>query len=269
MRKLVFGIASIALSLATFMPSARAQADNESVVGTWMVTVTVNTPPGAPPFIFTDLIAFNQGGTLTAASTAFNAHTSENPFLPPPLVVDTSDGYGAWKPTSDKPDRVAITFKRILFAGAATSTAIYGSFVPGQHVGVNVVQAVGALQDRDHLAGEFASQFVAGQSLDPDLGGQVTFSGDGTFTATRLMIEPLPPPPDADALASLFASKHLSTSNAAQQSCGLGARCSKTQHCCVGLCGTEYKCCDLPYVGQSCTLSVQCCYGSCINHRCG
>jgi hypothetical protein len=261
MRKLVFGIASIALSLATFMPSARAQADNDSVVGTWMVTVTVNTPQGAPPFVFTDLIAFNQGGTLTAASTAFNAHTSENPFLPPPLVVDTRDAYGAWKSTSDKPDRVAITFQRFLFAGAATSTTIYGSFVPGQHVGVNVVQAVGALHDRDHLAGSFATQF-----LDRD--GNEKFSGEGTFAATRLMIEPLPPP-DAGALASLFASKHPSTSNAAQQSCGLGARCSKTQHCCVGLCGTEYKCCDLPYVGQSCTLSVQCCYGSCINHRCG
>ena len=76
MRKLVFGIASIVLSLATFMPSARAQADNQSIVGTWTVTVTVNTPPGAPPFVFTDLIAFNQGGTLTAASTAFNAHMS-------------------------------------------------------------------------------------------------------------------------------------------------------------------------------------------------
>ena len=261
MRKLGFGIASIVLSLATFMPSARAQADNEGIVGTWMVMVTVNTPQGAPLFVFTDLIAFNQGGTLTAASTAFNAHTSENPFLPPPLVVDTSDGYGAWKSTSDEPDRVAITFKRFLFAGAATSTTIYGSFVPGQHVGVNVVQAVGALQDHDHLAGSFASQFL-------DLGGKVAFSGNGTFAATRLMIEPLPTTPDAGALASLVASSHSSTSNAAQRSCGLGASCNATNRCCVGLCGTAGKCCDLPYPGQYCTLNAQCCYGSCFNHRC-
>jgi hypothetical protein len=178
MRKLAFGIASIVLlSLATFMPSARAQADNQSVVGTWIVEVTVYTPPGAPPFKFTDLIAFNQGGTLTAASSAFNAHTSENPFLPAPLVVDTSDGYGVWKSTDDDPDRVAITFRRFLFAGAATSS--YAPSFPGQYVGVNAVQAGGTLQDADHLAGSFTTQFT-------NLGGQVTFSGSGTFTATRL-----------------------------------------------------------------------------------
>ena len=74
---------------------------------------------------------------------------------------------------------------------------------------------------------------------------------------------------NAEALVSTLAGAKPSTSNAAQQSCGLGARCSATHRCCVGLCGTEYKCCDLPYVGQYCTLSVQCCYGSCINHRCG
>src|SRR6516165_2437342 len=118
MKKPAFGIASIVVfALAAFMPSACAQADNQSIVGTWIVTVTVSTPAGAPPFVFTDFIAFNQGGTLTAASSAFNAHTSENPHLPPPLVVDTSDGYGVWKATDDDSDRVAITFKRFLFAG--------------------------------------------------------------------------------------------------------------------------------------------------------
>src|SRR5215469_5752117 len=182
MKKFTFGIASIVvLSLAAFLPSARAQADNQSLVGTWRVTVTLSTPP-APPF--TDFIAFNQGGTLTAASSAFNAHTSENPFLPPPLVVDTSDGYGVWKSTDDDPARVAITFNRFLFAGAATSQALYGPFVTGQYVGENAVQAVGTLQDPDHLAGSFTTEFTT-------LGGQVIFSGSGTFTATRLKIEPL------------------------------------------------------------------------------
>ena len=70
------------------MPTAHVKAANGSVVGRWIITVTVNTPPGAPPFVFTDLIAFNSGGTLTAASSTFNAHTSENPILPPPLVVE-------------------------------------------------------------------------------------------------------------------------------------------------------------------------------------
>src|SRR6516164_2448790 len=171
MRKLAFGIVSIAvLSLAVFLPSARAQADDQSIVGTWIVTVTVNTPPGAPPFVFTDFIAFNQGGTLTAASSAFNAHTSENPFLPAPLVVDTSDGYGVWKSAGDDSRRVAITFRRFLFAGAATSSQIYGPFVPGQYVGVNAVQALGTLHDGGDLAGSFTTQFISLAT------GQPTFS---------------------------------------------------------------------------------------------
>jgi len=183
MNKLAFAIVSIVLlSLAPFMPSARAQAGNQSMVGTWIVTVTITTPPGAPPF--TDFIAFNQGGTLTAASSAFNAHTSENPHLPPPLVVDTSDGYGVWKSIDDDSNRVAITFERFLLAGAATSQNIYGPFVPAQYVGVNAVQAEGTLQDVDHLAGRFTTQFT-------NLGGQLAFSGSGTFIASRLKIEPL------------------------------------------------------------------------------
>jgi hypothetical protein len=177
-KKLALGTVSIVLlSLSPFMPSARAQASEQSIVGTWTVTVTVNTPPGAPPFVFTDFIAFNQGGTLTAASSAFNAHTSENPFLPAPLIVDTSDGYGVWQSTGDDSNRVAITFKRFLFAGAATSSYVF-SF-PGQYVGVNAVQAVGTLQGADHLAGSFTTQFT-------NLAGQPTFSGNGTFTAIRL-----------------------------------------------------------------------------------
>ena len=180
MRKLAFGIASIAvLSLAVFLPSARAQADDQSIVGTWIVTVTVNTPPGAPPFVFTDFIAFNQGGTLTAASSAFNAHTSENPFLPAPLVVDTSDGYGVWKSAGEDSHQLAITFKRFLFAGAATSS-IYPFSFPGQYVGVNAVQAVGTLHDGGDLAGSFTTQFISLAT------GQPTFSGNGTFTAIRL-----------------------------------------------------------------------------------
>lgn len=189
MSKLTVGIASIVLSLATFLPSARAQADDHSMVGTWVVTVTVNTPTGAPPFIFTDIIAFNRGGTLTAGSSAFNAHSSENPFLPPPLVVDTSDGYGVWKPAGDDSGQVAITFERFLFAGAATRS--YSFSFPGQCIGVNAVQAVGTLQDADHLAGSFTTEFTEFTNCAVLVGGQTKFSGNGTFTAKRLKIEPL------------------------------------------------------------------------------
>jgi hypothetical protein len=187
MRKpgLYFVVACIVLSLLALMPTAHVKAASGNIVGTWTITVTVNTPPGAPPFIFTDLIAFNSGGTLTAASTIFNAHTSENPLLPPPLVVDTSDGYGAWKSMGDDSNQFALTFNRFLFAGARTSTTVYGSFFPGQYVGKNTVQAVGT-RDGDSVSGSFTNQFVS-------LGGQEVFAGGGTFNGTRLKIEPLTP----------------------------------------------------------------------------
>ena len=192
MRKLglYFITLPIALVLLALMPISHVKAASQNIVGTWIVTVTVNTPPGAPPFVFTDLVAFNSGGTLTATSSTFNAHTSENPLLPPPLVVDTSDGYGNWKPEGDDAKRFAFTFNRFLFAGANTSTALYGSFFPGQNVGVNAVQGVGILQtgrNGDSLTGLFTNQFV-------HLGGEVVFAGSGTFAATRLAIEPLTTP---------------------------------------------------------------------------
>lgn len=192
MRKLglYFAAICVAVSLLVLMPSSHGQRANHGITGTWLVTVTVNTPPGAPPFVFTDIIALHADGTLTAASSAFNAHTSENPFLPSSLVVDTSDAYGSWKSAADDPDQVAITFNRFLFAGANTSATDYGAFFPGQNVGLNKVQAVGTLHtdnNGDTLAGSFTNQFV-------NLQGQVVFAGSGTFTGTRLKIEPLAMP---------------------------------------------------------------------------
>jgi len=187
--RLYFAAACIAVSLLVLMPSSHGQVANQGVAGTWIVTVTVNTPPGAPPFVFTDMIAFNSGGTLTATSSTFNPHTSENPLLPLPLVVGTSDAYGIWKSDGDDSNQFALTFRRFLFAGAKTSTALYGPFSLGQNVGVNTVEAVGTLytgKNGDSLTGSFTNQFV-------NLGGEVVFAGSGTFAATRLTIEPLTP----------------------------------------------------------------------------
>jgi hypothetical protein len=192
MKKAVVAAAALAiLGMATTMVKHGASlvyADDGNVAGTWVITVTVNTPPGAPPFIFTDLIAFNHGGTLVATSTAFNPHTSE--ILAGPLGVDTSDGYGVWEPGGG-PNEIGITFKRFLFAGAnASSAALYSSsFVAGQNVGVNTVEAVGTLHAGEGggtLTGSFTTQFL-------NLGGANVFSGSGTFTATRLEVEPLAP----------------------------------------------------------------------------
>ena len=52
----------------------------------------------------------------------------------------------------------------------------------------------------------------------------------------------------------------------------LGDSCSPSgpqSQCCVGHCGPRHTCCQLPLPGMYCTSSVQCCIGSCFNHRCG
>ena len=125
------------------------------------------------------MIAFNSGGALTAASSVFNAHASGNPFLPAPLLADTSDGYGAWKSTGEDSNQVALKFSRFLFAGAQKP---HRHFTPGlshgQYVGINTVEAVGTPHGNS-LTGSFTNHFV-------NIGGTVVFSGNGTFSAQRL-----------------------------------------------------------------------------------
>ena len=65
MRKLgfYFATSSIALSLLALMPASHVKAADQNIAGTWIVTVTVNTPPGASPFVFTeyDRLQFRRG----------------------------------------------------------------------------------------------------------------------------------------------------------------------------------------------------------------
>ena len=194
MRKLglYIGASCIVVSaLLASMPNAYANADDDrSIVGTWIFTITLSQPPELAGFVFTDLVAINRGGTFTNTSTVSHAHSSENPFLPPPAVVDVSDGYGAWKRVGDDSNQFALTLKRFLFAGARTPTALYGSFFPGQNVGelnVQLVATVHTGERGDTLMGQGTFQFV-------NLAGEVVFAGSETFSARRLRIKPLATP---------------------------------------------------------------------------
>ena len=174
-----------------FLAKQAVKADNGSVVGSWINTITVNTPPGAPPLIFPELVTINPGGTFI--DTLAIAHSSQNPFFagPPfaPLAVDFSDAIGTWRPAADA-NQIAFTFKRFLFAGANTPTAAYGSFFPGQNVGMATIEAVGTLQTSaagQTLSGSFTFQLT-------NLQGTVVLPASGKFSATRLEIEPLAAP---------------------------------------------------------------------------
>lgn len=190
MRRLGLYCSVVGIALATLMswiPTTRVKADDKSIVGTWIFTTTVNTPPGSPPFVFTEFAAINPGGTYTDAhAIAFN---SQNPFGPPAIAVDSSDAYGSWQRLGDA-NQFATTHKRLLFAGANTPPTLYGTFFPGQNVGTLTVETVLTLQignAGDTLSGPFTAQYT-------NLEGQVVFAADGTVSATRLKIEPLTNP---------------------------------------------------------------------------
>src|SRR5213592_298084 len=94
------------------IPQLEADEGNNDarIVGTWLVTTSVNIP-GAPPFVFAELAAFNPGGTVI--DTHAVAHSSENPFIPPAAAVDSSDSFGSWRRLNDS-HQFAVTFKRLL-----------------------------------------------------------------------------------------------------------------------------------------------------------
>ncbi len=185
----LLALSFVLLAVFALTPTSRVKADDDqdgSVVGTWIITVTLATG-----FVETELVAINPGGTFTNTGTAFNAHSSQNPFLPPFLTADFSDGYGAWKRQGDS-NRFAFTFKRLLFAGARTPTDLYGRFFVGQPVGEATIQAVGTLHHGDDgdtgdtLEGPFTFQLR-------NLRGEVVGAGSGTASFKRLKIEPLAP----------------------------------------------------------------------------
>ena len=180
------------LVLFASMPSShvRAQDQQGSIVGSWINTVIVNTPSGPQP-LATELATFNPGGTFTdAISIAFS---SQNPgFAGPfaPLAVNFSDALGTWKPMGEDSNQFALTFKRFLFAGANTPASAYGSFFPGQNVGEATIEAVGTLQTSasgQTLSGSYTFQLT-------NLQGTVVLAASGTFSATRLQIQPLATP---------------------------------------------------------------------------
>lgn len=186
-RGLYFAVMCIVvLAVSASVPSPHAKANGGHIVGSWIITPTINTPPGAPPFVLTELGSFNPGGTFI--DTASIGFSSQNPALAQtPFAVNFSDAFGVWQQLGDESNQFAVTFKRLLFAGADTPTAVYGSFFPGQNVGMATVEAVATLQTDaggDTLTGPFTFQLT-------NLSGTVVLSGSGTFSANRLVIQPL------------------------------------------------------------------------------
>jgi hypothetical protein len=171
-------------------PASRATAQDDqggSVVGTWIGAATFHTPPGTPPFVEAELASIYPQGIVTGTSGI--DHSSQNPFVPPALAVNLSDYFGTWTPSGNS-NQIAVTFKRLLFAGTGTPGTIYHQLFPGENVGVASIQSTLTFQQsesRDILEGPFSFQLT-------DLGGVKVLSGSGTVSLKRVAIEPLATP---------------------------------------------------------------------------
>jgi hypothetical protein len=178
----------------------------ESVVGTWIGKATFDNPPGTPPgtpqLMEAELASVHHGGMVTGTSGI--DHSSQNPFVPPGLAVELSDYLGTWEPIGDS-DKIAVTFKRLLFLGPNTLdpavTAIYcpatkcfpGPF-PGQNIGRATIQSVLKLQHTksgDTLSGPFTFQLTNLKDQVALTEDQVVLTGSGTVSLSRVPIEPL------------------------------------------------------------------------------
>jgi hypothetical protein len=116
-------------------------------------------------------------------------HSSQNPFVPPALAVNFSDYIGTWASIGDS-NKIAITFKRLLFAGPGTPATIYHQLFPGENIGLASIQSVVTLrptENGDILEGPFTYQLT-------NLSGVQVLTGSGNVSFKRVAIEPLAKP---------------------------------------------------------------------------
>ena len=194
-------LTSFALAPSSWVKAQNTQQQG-SVVGSWVNTVMVYTPSNTNPPSYqlqplaTELLAINPDGTIVDTLTI--AHSSQNPsFTGPfaPLAVEFSDAIGTWQPVGDS-NQIALTFQRFLFAGPVTPASDYptldGSpFFPGQYIGVATIEAVGTLQNTANgqiLSGTYTFQLTNLHGIN------VLPGAKGTFSATRIQIQPLATP---------------------------------------------------------------------------
>jgi hypothetical protein len=185
-RKLFVSLFLIAAAIFLICRTVNAVAQDhrsENITGTWLFTVTGDAPaPGVPGPVFTELMTFNGVGGLTETNGIFHANSASNPFLPPPIQLNASDGYGTWA-VAGRPQIFATTFQKLMFAGPTTA----GSLFPGQHIGFAKVRELLNLDSSgktEMLTGKFELEVT-------DLAGNVVFASGGTVQGTRVAVEPL------------------------------------------------------------------------------
>jgi hypothetical protein len=162
---------TLALTLASGDASHAQSGDGDGgFVGSWMGTATASTVP-LPPLL--TMLTFTRDGNVIEA---------HRPYLPPTISplgsLVLSAGHGQWARTGDHQFAVTIA---IIYEGAADNPNLAGQ--------VALLEKV-----RFQVAYDPRHDTLSGTLLDElrDPAGNLVFSGPGTFTATRIAVEPLP-----------------------------------------------------------------------------
>ncbi len=143
-------------------PKRLAGLQAESLVGSWIATVTP-TGPGAPP-PFKVLLNFTEDGGFTGS--AQGDICQEGVATP---------GYGAWSPAGGR--RFDMTFLQIIYQPKDPVGIPLGTF--------KVRQTINLSESGNEWSGPFK-----GDIFDPT--GNLVFASQGTATAKRIVVERLP-----------------------------------------------------------------------------
>jgi hypothetical protein len=139
-------------------------SSNDSVVGSWYLLVTSQTFPTP----FRAEITFTEGGGLIASAQG-DILLNAPPGVPPAATA----GHGAWSRTANR--EYLFTFRQIFYSSD-------GSYAGG----AKIRNSSQINKDGDEMTGQLVVDYY-------NENDEVVFTGSGSFTATRIVVEPLTP----------------------------------------------------------------------------
>ena len=161
-------VLQVGLAFGQSAENAAAQSEasaNKALVGAWYYTVLLGTEP---PSSFKGMITFSKGGGLVASA---QGDILLNP--PPGVPPGATSGHGSWVRTAN--GEYLYTFRQILYNG------------DGSYAGVGKIRNVATLSDSgNELSGHLILDYY-------DSSDQLVFTMASTFTATRIVVEPMTP----------------------------------------------------------------------------
>ena len=143
-------------------------AAGHPLVGSWQIRFAFETQ-GGPPIQLTNLATFSSDGTLVVANGG------QLPTLMTGAGLYLTEGHGAWEPTGERAADAAYVFILLDQSGGLAS--------------INTARiALEVDPSGDAYSGSFTLDMTTGE------GTQFAPTARGTFTATRIRVEPMATP---------------------------------------------------------------------------